>query len=294
MVSQAIKNSLSFVPFQIFVGDDADWFSTGTGFFYQLDTDLFIITNWHVISGRDWPSGKANTPDGRRPTKMGLKLASKLTDQKGGYYFTSRDGAIFSDTNPKWLEHPEFGWKCDVVAFPVGEIPEDVQRFHKSANLKSDVTIPINPGSTVFIVGFPKSISSGPGLPIYKSGYVASEPDFDAIIGGTPSMVGSMKDGMKVPAFYIDSLTREGMSGSPIFASYTGIWNPDDPYASGELELKDSSFIGSAVQFIGCYSGRATGERETDAALGLCWRESVIREICEARKSGTIWELSDR
>ena len=291
MVSQAIKNSLSFVPFQIFVGDDEDWFSTGTGFFYQLDNDLFIITNWHVISGRDWPSGKANTPDGRRLTRMGLKLA-KLTDQKGEYYFASRDGAIFSDTNPKWLEHPDLGWKCDIVAFPVGKIPEVVQQFHKPANFVSRETIPIEPGGTVFITGYPESISSGPGLPIYKSGYIASEPDFDARVDGTPSMVGGMKDGIEIPAFFIDSLTRKGMSGSPIFAAYSGWWNPDDPY--GKFELKGSSRNGRAVQFIGCYSGRAKGERESDAALGLCWRESVIREICEARKPGTIWELYDQ
>ena len=291
MFSPIVKNPLSYVPFQIFAGDDAGWLSTGTGFFYRLDDDLFIVTNWHVISGRTWPSGKVSTPDGRRPTKIGLKLASKMTQPSEDYYLATRDGSIFADNKPKWLEHPELGWKCDMVAFPVGEIPEAVQQFHKPVNLVSRETIPIEPSSTVFIIGFPKSISSGPGFPIYKSGYVASEPDFDARVNGTPSMVGAMKDGMEVPAFFIDSLTREGMSGSPIFASYSGIWNPDDPH--GKFELKNSTHIGRAVQFIGCYSGRATGERESDAALGLCWRESAIREICEARKPGTIWELSD-
>ena len=292
MVSQVVKNSLSYVPFQIFVGDDAGWFSTGTGFFYQVDDDLFIVTNWHVISGRTWPSGKVSTPGGRRPTKIGLKVASKLTHPDEGYYFVSRDGPLFSDTGPIWLEHSELGWKCDLVAILVGDGFDDARRIHKPVNQVSDATIPVEPSSTVFIIGYPKSISSGPGFPIYKSGYVASEPDFDAIIDGTPSPMGGIKDGTEVPAFFIDSLTREGMSGSPIFASYSGIWNPDDPH--GNFALKNSTHIGRAVQFIGCYGGRATGELESDAALGLCWRESVIREICEARKPGTIWELSDQ
>ena len=299
MVLPSIKNPLSYVPFQIFVGDDAGWFSTGTGFSYQLGTDNFIITNWHVISGRDWPSGNANTPNGRRPTKIWLKRSTKVPFQKDQFHvFTSPVPLpIFSDDKPNWLEHPELGWKCDLVAFQInfhaGEILDDLdQRFHKPVNHVSDAAIPVAPGSAVFIIGYPKSISSGPGLPIYKSGYIASEPDFDAIIDGIPSLMGEMEKGLQIPAFYIDSLTREGMSGSPVFASYSGIWNSGDPY--GKFELKGSTHIGSAMQFIGCYSGRATGERETDAALGLCWRESVIREICELQKPGTIWELHDQ
>lgn len=293
MVSQVVKNPLSYVPFQIFVGDDAGWFSMGTGFFYQLDKDLFIVTNWHVVSGRSWPSGKVNAPGGRRPTKAGVKLASESSaSTEKAVYFATRDMSIHSDDTPRWLEHPELRWRCDLVAFPVGVTPEIVRRVHKPANLIYRANIPVVPGGTVFIVGYPRSISSGPGFPIYKSGYVASEPDFDVRVNGEPSTVGGMKDGLIVPAIFIDSLTRQGMSGSPVFAYYSGMWNPDDPY--GKFELKHSTVQGEGVQFIGCYGGRATGDRESDAALGLCWRESVIREICEARKPGAIWELSDR
>jgi len=41
-----------------------------------------------------------------------------------------------------------------------------------------------------------------------------------------------MIGGHTLPAFFIDSLTREGMSGSPVFASHTGNWNIKDPYQS--------------------------------------------------------------
>ena len=33
-----------------------------------------------------------------------------------------------------------------------------------------------------------------------------------------------------IPAFFIDSLTRSGMSGSPVFARYHGTWDMGDPY----------------------------------------------------------------
>ena len=86
------------------------------------------------------------------------------------------------------------------------------------------------PGSTVFVIGFPRSLSVGFGLPLWKSGYIASEPHFNVTLGGRLSGYGGLKGGRRIPAFFIDTLTRAGMSGSPVFARYHGAWDMQHPY----------------------------------------------------------------
>ena len=115
----------------------------------------------------------------------------------------------------------------------------------------------------------------GPGLPLWKSGYIASETTFDVSIGERV-----------LPAFYVDAQTRQGMSGSRIFAHFSGIWNAEDPYAGfgNQLTLRQST-LGRGMQFLGCYSGRIGPEAE-GAAIGLCWREETLREVCLGGATG--------
>ena len=126
---------------------------------------------------------------------------------------------------------------------------------------------------------------------MWKSGYIASEPFYDVTIGGNLSSVGGLEGGLTIPAFFIDSQTRSGMSGSPVFASYTGPWDPQEPY--GPLKFDEPGFWnrsdvrlgGTGREFVGCYSGRVP-DRENGAALGLCWRKDVIDLICSSRHPG--------
>ncbi len=163
--------------------------------------------------------------------------------------------------------------------------------MHPAANLIKSRRIPVLPGGEVSVIGFPMSISVGIGLPLWKSGYIASEPHFDIQIGGQISQVGGLNGGTTLPAFFIDAQTRTGMSGSPVFANYTGSWDASKPYEGIDFTKpdwlnNDDVFIGSnAKEFVGCYSGRIE-PREGDAGLGLCWRRDVIELICSCRRVG--------
>lgn len=166
--------------------------------------------------------------------------------------------------------------------------------MHNAANQISKQNIPVKPGYTVFVIGFPQAISVGFGLPLWKSGYVASEPHYDATLGGNVQDFGGLRGGRRIPAFFIDAQTRAGMSGSPVFARYYGPWDMSDSYREvdpnqpGFWNRKDVALWGSqGTQFVGCYSGRIT-PRENEAALGLCWRSDVIEEIC--RNGSTIMD----
>ena len=81
------------------------------------------------------------------------------------------------------------------------------------------------------------------------------------------------------------------MSGSPVFAEYVGSWNAADPYSwdgdDPKFLARPDVMIGSrGVEFVGCYGGRILGGGKEDAALGLCWTQSAIEEVCLGEKRG--------
>ena len=288
MPEQGIRSTYSQCPFEIQVWDDQGIISTGSGFFYEADNEWFLITNWHNFSGRHFLT---KDPLSRRaPTFIKAKIASYLLPSNSFTAIAQRVD-IYENYEPLWFEHPKIGSLCDVVALPM-ERPQSCPEFmHNAANRISPTRIPVEPGCTVFIVGFPRSISVGFGLPLWKSGYIASEPYYDVTIDGTISELGGLQNGIDLPAFFIDSQTREGMSGSPVFALYIGAWDMSNPYKPidgkepGFWNRSDVALSGRGMEFIGCYSGRV-GNKEEGAALGLCWREAVIKEVCLGNKKG--------
>ena len=95
---------------------------------------------------------------------------------------------------PVWREHSKFGSSCDVIAIPM-ERPESCPNFmHNAANCINTIRIPVKPGCTVFFIEFPRAISVGFGLPIWKSGYIASEPHYDVTLGGEVRKFGGLED----------------------------------------------------------------------------------------------------
>ena len=294
MPEHGIRSTYSQCPIELHVCDDDKLVSIGTGFFFEADGKWFLITNWHVVSGIHPFSKIPLLNSGRFPTKLVAKLFSYEIGTKD-YEFGIVPFEIplyeINRHKPVWLEHSRFGSGCDVIAIPM-ERPESCPHFmHNAANCINTIRIPVKPGCTVFIIGFPRAISVGFGLPIWKSGYIASEPHYDVTVGGEARALGGLSGGIELPAFFIDSQTREGMSGSPVFANYIGSWNTTDPYegfdpdAPDFFERSDIAWGHNSMEFVGCYSGRIL-DNEDGAALGLCWRKDVIAEICCNGKGG--------
>ena len=102
----------------------------------------------------------------------------------------------------------------------------------------------------VSVIGYPFGLLTG-GLPIgiWATGFVASEPDFNAY-GDMPTML-------------IDCRTRQGQSGAPVLAFREG----------GAVSMTDGStqiLSGPAKRFLGIYSGRIND----DSDLGIVWKAS--------------------
>ena len=299
MPEQGIRSTYSQCPFKVDVYGGADKtkpFSTATAFYYCYEGEWFLITNWHVVAGRHSLSRKLLDNYGREPSSIKANLqtwydvysnvpvSEPLREKVKTFGPALYSIRLYADSKPQWFEHPTYGHLCDIVALPFPRPARCPEFMHNAANLISKTKIPVEPGSTVFIVGFPHGISTGPGLPLHKSGYIASEPYYKTTIYGTT-----------LPAFLLDSQTRRGMSGSPVFAQYFGKWDLNDPYKEvnpdepGFWQRDDVALGEVAKQFIGCYSGRLPGQNQgngEEPALGLCWPEDVIKEICAARRLG--------
>lgn len=294
MPEKGIRSTYSQSPFQIFMCDDEGIISTGSAFFYEYAENWFLITNWHNFSGKHFLTKKNLSTFGRFPTFIKAKLSTFIPAPDlliNSFTTNTHKIDIYKDFNPIWYEHPELGSLCDIVALPIDRPKTCPEFMHNAVNRISKIKIPVKPGCTAFIIGFPCSLSIGFGLPLWKAGYIASEPYYNVTINGTLSETGGLQNGQGLPAFFIDSQTREGMSGAPVFAAYTGNWDSSNPY--NELDLNDPGFwsrddilLGeNRMQFVGCYSGRI-GPQEEGAALGLCWREDVIQTICSAQVYG--------
>ena len=283
---RGIRSRFSQCPFQIQMCDSAGAIATATGFFYESNGETFLITNWHNIAGKHFSTKKLLDKDLRTPQYIEVKFASWLPGAHMERWLPSNKVQrvdIYKGLEPLWFEHPELGSSCDIIALPLSRSADCPSFMHNAANHTTSDKIPIEPGNTVFIIGFPMGLSIGPGLPLWKSGYISSEPFFDISTEDTDLLL---------PAIFIDSQTREGMSGSPVYASYTGSWDNSDPYSDlagldiyQYVQRKDVMFASKGTEFIGCYSGRALG-KANEAALGLCWRKEAIEDICNSRTSG--------
>ena len=74
MPEKGIRRTYSQCPFEIQIWDGQGMMSTGSGFFYKLNDSWFLVTNWHVFSGRHFLTKRPLLKSGRFPTYSGLRL----------------------------------------------------------------------------------------------------------------------------------------------------------------------------------------------------------------------------
>src|SRR2546426_10293332 len=96
---------------------DSKSLGKATGFTVQDGNAWFLITNWHVLSGRNPETNQPCHPSAGLPDKVIVTypmVTPTNTWDARTYDLFSRDG------RPVWVEH-ERGGKVDVVAFPLGD-----------------------------------------------------------------------------------------------------------------------------------------------------------------------------
>lgn len=260
--------SISSVP--LFMLHDGLTLSHGTCFFIKQDTDVYLITNWHNLSGKNTDTGEIlKTNPMVIPNKIQVPFHKK--DQLGTTEIISFD-LYSSNNNALWLQHPDFilqncsqqktfGKNVDIgvykltvpeglIVYPINEIPQ-----------QEDMRIGI--AMDVFILGFPLDLFSE-YLPIWKRATIASEPDYKI---------------HELPKFLVDTATYPGMSGSPAILYSHSFYRNE----RGDLELPKMP----AAKFLGIYSGRYSTDNITKtepaaAQLGIIWKKELIYDIIQS------------
>ena len=221
---------------------------TATGFLWKdlESSQYYLVTNYHVLSGKNPVTGEVEDPKGRTPTSIRVfHNSSKLGEWKAVDY-----AVIDKHGKPKWKEHPKYGCKVDVVLLAI-DLPANITGY--AINEQKWIDLQLRPAESVSIIGFPYGQTAGGLFAIWQTGYVASEPEVNFA---------------DLPALLVDSKAYPGNSGSPVIARRYGSWSRRDGsqgFGAG------NSFV---TDFIGVYSGRI-GKAE----MKFVWKRSIIEEI---------------
>lgn len=220
---------------------------TATGFLVAKDSNTFLITNYHVLSGLRADDNSVISQQGLRPDRVHIwhHVNDKLTER-----FEVEERIVNEHWTPLWISHTE-GTHIDVVALPLTKLGTPIETHPLPLEL-IDADVMVYPSMAVSIIGFPLGLTAHFFWPVWKTGNIASEPEINV-------------DGL--PMFLIDATTRGGMSGSPVIARVQGAYM-----------AKSGGYVmgGIANRFLGVYSGRI---RKDSEEIGRVWKASVIEDI---------------
>lgn len=238
--------SVATVSLEMFFGGTP--LSTGTAFLWDAGGEIFLITNWHNLSGKNPGTGRHLSPTGAEPDRVRIlwnakaKLGARILHEH----------MIRDAKGPLWLVHPTLQQAADVVALPLA-VPTNAEPF--PINKMRSEPLSVGVGQDVFVLGYPFAIGPG-GLPIWKRGSIASEPE---VLGSG------------APQILIDTASRPGMSGSPVIRRSWGMAQ----FENGDISMG----AGTSTKLVGVYSGRIQAADPLDAQLGVMWPASLIPEI---------------
>jgi len=225
----------------------------GTGFHVGYRGKFWLITAGHNFLGRDYLTGEVlSKTTGATPNTVGVRHTWVSTLGQWTEFampLFDREGCAL------WLEHPVHGRMVDVVAL---EVPDDrpqtatIYAWNLEQSGAAQLTVP----DDVSIVGFPFGITGGSGFAVWSRGTVATELDFE-------------HDGL--PMFLVDSRTRRGQSGAPVF------W-----YSShGLIPVKGGWMLNDGknppMALLGLYSGRVSEQSD----LGRVFTLESLREVID-------------
>lgn len=248
--------SLATIPLQLRANGN-ELRRTATGFVWRRHDKNYLVTNWHVVTGRNAQTGEIDPSVPARPDTLRAYFNTRTMD----YWKHERDVRLRDDDHrPLWFVHPIHQRKRDVVAIPL-DIPDDdpdIKLYPINAACHDDLVIGI--GMDVFVLGYPFGFEL-PGFPVWKRGSIASEPD-----------LAQLGDGYLL----VDTASRPGMSGAPVIHRS---W--------GSHILSNGSMVSDSMartKFIGVYSGRRHTHSSSDAQLGMVWPRQNIEDIIDVGK----------
>lgn len=283
-------NPLSYTTTRIVCYFNETILGNATGYIHRFAGYTGLITNWHVVAGRSPIDGLAlDKKTLGIPNRISFHVAVAFPQENGNELVHFREFSIplcGSDGKPFWVDAKADDNQRDVALIPLDPlIPElknnrravraidggrvalpATKKVRRHEKIKREEIRHFFPpiGSEVFVLGYPKGISSKTIFPIWKRASIASEPQ----IGIT------LNDVEHDDAFYIDALTKGGMSGSPVV--YFAKPN-DEMFTEDNIRV---TFNKKTPVLIGVYAGRdGVSNEEYELALGRVWKVSLIEDL---------------
>jgi hypothetical protein len=194
--------------------DKVTLLAKGTGFFYRVDGQVYLVTARHNLSGKHWETNQfLHTTYSVAPTHV--VVAFRAAPPKGGYPLDQPVNShhyllrlIDEAWQPIWREHPRYGRSVDVAALPFN-LPDDqdliVEAWDVDTTSTQQPSSKIWSGQDISIIGYPYGIRGSFDLPLWVRGAIASEP----------ALMYEYR-GREYPLFLVDSRTRTGQSGSAV------------------------------------------------------------------------------
>lgn len=257
-----LSENLNLVPVKIQMRFDDVELAIGTAFFYEYKTTTHLVTNWHNLSGRNPKTKEPLHSRGTIPNNLVVDVPYHI-EREGvtGIQWKRHVLSLYKDAamlESEYCVHPSHGENVDLATYPISGLEETVIVPANAKRLEL-CDIELRPSLDVFVLGYPLGMSGGASLPIWKRGSIATEPGIDLD---------------KLPKFLIDTATRQGMSGSPVYAQETGFFHEE-----GKTGL-ENAILGTGRRFAGIYSGRL-GDDTFQAQLGIVWKTLAIEETIE-------------
>lgn len=241
--------SVTSIYLDLYFNDTKLW--SWTGCIIKSWTEFFLITNYHVLSGRDFITQEPIDHNCAIPNKV--KIHCMIENDPCKYNIINED-----------IWNNFFWWpdmNMDLVILKINDCSYDIST-HNILNYIDQRWIDdqpiIYPWQTICIVWFPYWVTQFAKLPIWKTWAIASE--YNVPFQGRDQ------------CFLIDAATRWGMSWSPVFAYFSSV------YSTHKWENKLTIGL-SQYKFLWIYSGRWKFPKE---AMNLEWiSKSDAKEINE-------------
>lgn len=224
-------------------------FAYASGFFYRFKSKVFLVTNHHVVSGRRISDNQPVSDTGfADPVEIKISL---LTTRMRWQIVKVK---LIEDDNEKYIFDKSRA--LDIAAIDVTTIINDEYQIRCIQDFENENAV-AELGVRITIMGYPNGYAKNGLLPIWKSGYIATEPNISS------------------ESFLIDARTFGGMSGSPV-----AIVRKNESF-----KTQTSQYIsGNNFTLLGIYSDRPTTydrfeDKYKEMGLGTVWKRQGIERI---------------
>jgi hypothetical protein len=237
--------SLLLTTAQISTFDGTRLLTKASGFFFERDEQLFVVTSRHVV---------IDTPSKHFPDRIELELH---TDGDNLTRSTGLSVLLYEDGKSVWHQGKDSSGEIDVAVIEIDRaaLPESVAlRAFTPAHLQASFD-EIEVGSPLLIVGFPLGFHDTlHHLPVVRQAVIASS-------------FGLRFQGQGF--FLTDARTHRGTSGAPVVMRSTAA-------ETGELHWKLLGVHSSRMDM-------GTRDREADESLGLncAWYADILLTLTD-------------